>query len=938
MQPEKQPSKADSTSSYLRLYLNEAWYVKVNSQGFVLGSCAEGALGYIIQLYPGLNAAPDSRAALKLPRLRADTLEDNAYIAEVLKDEAKNVIEANTDAHPPGLIPIAHVNPDIMRGVRQLDNLIDDESIRQRGAVPFISFSYGHRLRICNVKFVEHKISIYPDSSELQQEFAGMTEEIWDSISGKKEAGGLSFVHFREAVFYAIPGSPLTFTINRANTDKAIIEVGNLVPAKRHGKLQPALSPSRPMRTWFAGVPSIVLKWANSTLQMAVSSGAHAKWTCQDHYIFLQSIIQGLVSLHRRGIIHGDVRPANIMALGALDEAERYALADYGSFSSDQAASSGGPQQATGMSTAPGIARHRASTFYARERRAGIEREDADVAVIISQKSLKSDSKSTLISQFSKEAQNAVESLPANEYFILLGWKKYLTKLESNDIEPQVVEKMIVKWIELIKNQPSITSQWGLSEGDQIRLRDYVFKVRAIQEEGGVAYIRADWNFCRILMERISVYSVVDLFELSQGESKSKDVLLLDLPSWVEIRQTSVASDLYSVGVMALYLFYAAALSDHGVRERMRQDSMAASALIADIELREIEHYLGAIVRRLEDENNFNHLWDNLNVVCSRIESAFRNHEKADVMLNQEYRKTAMGGGSEPEIILESTDISGKTNATPFTSEIEDLISTIVSTSPELRWILCYLNNAAHFLFFIEFVLACMHRKSHLQGAPSPDSQGVPALQNLTSAARSRLPFCNSRFERPTGSSAARDALLRLKNLIDYMNPVHEFFSDLARQLIVEDVHQVSIGDIQLRRELTKAQKYMRSFQDRIDEQELDRKSLLGRLNAEKAQSKKHLEQNNILTNASEAMTKQNRDLLSRLEQCYVLIEEIAERWPRPWPIEWISKCISRFLPRYSGLGSPALPTDLERKVTIAKNSKLIGPGTQSLPPVGSND
>lgn len=921
--PSPSPAPAPAEAAF-KIWINQQWYTKVNAQGYVLGACAEGALGYIVQLYPGPRGASEARAALKVPRLRADTLEDNAYIAEVLREESKNVIEANArSAVPPGLVPTAHNDADALRGVRQLHNLIDEEAAQQRGSVPFISYSYGHRLRICNVKLTDSGISVYPDTAELRAEFASLTPEIWNEISGKNESAGLDFIQFQEAAYFRVKSLKPEGKVPADGEKSGLVEkrptLGLISSQRTFGKLQPSLSPTRPSRIWFAGVPSIILKWANNTLQMAISDGIHRAWQCTDYYSLLHALLGGLVTLHRRGIVHGDVRPANVMALGEPTEADRYALSDYGSFSSDQTHSSGTPPQATGMSTAPGIARHRASTFYARERRAGTEREDADVAVIISQRSLRG-ADQPLLAQLPDEVKQLADSLPSNEYFIRLGWKKHVVKAETNEIDPAIIAEMIKRWNDLTKVDPRTKSRWALAQGDQIRLRDYVFKILSIHEQSGVIYLRCDRSFCRVLMERISVYSSHDLFETARDSLASippvggrdepgttvrmREALLLDLPSWVEIRQTSVASDLYSIGVMALYLVYAASLSDSTVRERMKQSS-GTSMNVSRIEPKEIEQYLGAIVRRLEDENNFNHLWDNLNVVCRRIETCFKTHVSAQSLLKQEYVRKEVNAPvvvgqsreSSDEAMTALVDRSVKAQPTPFQSEVEDLVSTIVSTSPELRWILYYFSNAAYFLFFIEFVLSCMHRKSHVQSEPGDASGRTPTAEPGLGAQRLDLPFCEHRFERPSDSPAAKKAQDRIRQLTEYMNPDHKFFKDFGETLNVETVHQVSGGDIQLRREHTRALKDKKSLRESLSERERDCERLGEALNQERSQG--------LLFKKRIAAQE---DQVVQLDNCVRELAALVENMNRSWPPSFSSWVMGQ------GPNESKLPEELRKE------------------------
>src|SRR5207249_7270557 len=84
-----------------KIWVSQDWYIPVDEYGYVIGPCFEGMLGCVLQLRHGVDDTKKKtkegieeeamKAALKIPRLLADTVEENAYICKVTKDEEKAV-------------------------------------------------------------------------------------------------------------------------------------------------------------------------------------------------------------------------------------------------------------------------------------------------------------------------------------------------------------------------------------------------------------------------------------------------------------------------------------------------------------------------------------------------------------------------------------------------------------------------------------------------------------------------------------------------------------------------------------------------------------------------------------------------------------------------------------------------------------------------------
>ena len=74
----------------LKLWIQQEWYIELTKQGYCHNVVQEGTVGVIVQIH---HVAGALKRALKVPRLRADTLRENAYIIQILEEESKTVFE-----------------------------------------------------------------------------------------------------------------------------------------------------------------------------------------------------------------------------------------------------------------------------------------------------------------------------------------------------------------------------------------------------------------------------------------------------------------------------------------------------------------------------------------------------------------------------------------------------------------------------------------------------------------------------------------------------------------------------------------------------------------------------------------------------------------------------------------------------------------------------
>ena len=750
-----------------RVYLSAEWYVLVDDQGMVVSSCAEGALGYIVQLYSSDAVMPPVRGALKIPRMRADTLEENAYVCQILAGEAIAVFKALSGQRREGLIPTETTRTaHFLRDPRSLLRCSEEQAREQNDCIPFIHFGKDQRLRICNVKFEPDSpggspvLRVFPPTMQSQLSF--LSYEDWRCF---QEASGPDSDSRHHSYYFV--GSPPSHAAERSLQ-------GGSQGSSCMGHLDQMLDPERPEDIWYAHLPSVLFQWADGTLQRTLSIGAHSQWRLKEHYVLLEQVVKGLHTLHSKGIIHADVRPANVMAVGDLSKADHYMLSDYGSFTNDQASAGGA---GSGFTTMPGVTRHRTSVFYARERRAGVEQENADVALIIGE-------------------PPGPES--AGLYFVRLGWKAEVIDPKSGRVYPEVIRDMEKVLQSMIRRgeagggiDPVVSrgDTWRLTSGDQIRLRDYVFKLVDSRDEEREILLHdkpatlhcqdflCDSRYTRVLLEKLAVRGNEFLFGVLPCAAPRSDesVLVLDLPRWVEIRQSSVASDLYSVGVMALYTVYTCARLNLSKSNRDSQPEGSLEGTVAPPSSAmpdEIEERIAKLVRRLEDEKNFNELWLNLTRACTLLESALRAGRSVDSLLQEPVESDGIESG--PHAITRVKDF------------IESVVESLCDHAEELREIQEWSKNSAYFLLFVHFVLSCMHRRAHLDG------HRMDQLRRRIAAGGSEVlgseillyPFCEDRCERSQSGSEpiAKRVLGRLTRLLSYFDQ-KIFFRELHARL-----------------------------------------------------------------------------------------------------------------------------------------------------------
>src|SRR5215469_7241755 len=138
---EKEIIASPSRDDEHQIWLNPSYYIRVDTAGYVIGTCAEGALGCVLQLVQAGDNRP--RFALKIPRLLADTVRENANIVLVTEDEVMNALAVGAR---PGLVPANALVPEPLRTRRfGLSTSLNPNARAQDNHVIFVRFEKGHK-------------------------------------------------------------------------------------------------------------------------------------------------------------------------------------------------------------------------------------------------------------------------------------------------------------------------------------------------------------------------------------------------------------------------------------------------------------------------------------------------------------------------------------------------------------------------------------------------------------------------------------------------------------------------------------------------------------------------------------------------------------------------------------------------------------------------
>lgn len=680
-----------------KIWVSQDWYIPVDEQGYVIGPCFEGMLGCVLQLEHGKNK---SKAAMKIPRLLADTVEENAYICKMTEEEEAAVIDINAvGGSSAGLLAAQYFesNPLIRR--RSTKNSFNKEARKQHDHVIFVSFERDKKPRFCSVNLTEEGFSVFP--SYCKQDFEkSVSIADWER-----------FILLMQEL--QLPD--FSRTIYQPHDPEKRMEGGDLIKA---------LNVQQTAITWYAAIPSIIFDWAQEDLQEAITKHEIQDWSLNKHFTLFEQVLRGVDFIHKQNMIHGDIRPANVMRIGS-QEPEKYRLGDYGSYGREWQAIAA-PESSSGLTrVGPAIGRQRETPFYSPERRAGFEFESANVAIIKRR-------------DFDKPSQE--------DYLLLLGWR---SELLSTDGEVRNETKEVMMSWQPSNNVPLHNSSLTqLQEGDRLRIRNFLFEIKqAGQINNGLKIYRCKGRYAQILHDRLIVYKEANVIS---------DWTVVDLSNYVEFQQWSAATDLYGVGALCLYSLFSCGLQKQPQANPAADDRNPDTLFMEMIEI-------------LESIPYFKFFWEELEIFRQTIETHYGQvpqpspREAAEIPV---LRRDSADGQTLYDMALHATN-------------------NILQSTPKARIILEQFDfNFAHFLLFMHFVLACLHRESHM---PSQDKGFMK-------------PFAKDRTEPPKENGAASLALQRLIEIKSYLS--QPFFNGFKCKEYSEVLDFNPRSDFQLRIEL----------------------------------------------------------------------------------------------------------------------------------------
>ena len=726
-------------------------YVPLDKDGYVSGDtpCLEGSMGYVIQAFNRDDQTV--RYAWKIPRLLGDSLTENQYVCQLLTAEARHAIRMqNSPAVLAGLGPAG--NP----FERPLPGLCPHAAPPSRGIVArhylLVQFGKGKRPRFRTITFEGDQITVHPSRPVIlrMDQRPSLSVELRSAFEQRAYA---QYIH-----------EPRENNVTDVHI-AALVDVSDSEQTKGG---------------WYLKLPSVLYNWAEGTLQEAISEGSRVGWTTYENLLLIQRILTGIRELHIKKLLHGDMRPANIMYIRDPRDPEDYVITDYGSLAAGDADRFGNSNESTtdDRTLFQAITNPRSSQFYAPERRNGYEHEEGDVVLLV-----------PVLSNGMKTATESLSTPDLRGWLLVVGWRNAIDVLKSNFGEdeaapvstrrpaksppplptntreqhrrPPVGDEASSPRVELEQSAlgvllrslaesfaastrpdgtaPAVEREMRLHPGDRVRFREYVFRVRSIDEREvrtrhahGVTATKltvmyCDPEFWKVFTERLIIV-VTD--PAKEFPFKDRVYEELSFPKMVELYRWSQATDIFAVGALALYSLFP--------RSPQRPS-------------REVEQEFSSLLEILENPAFFRKIWPDLDSTCQMLEETLAEERKRrrapgefasrTIQVPRVSRSTLAGNAQlhEPKSIKDLA---------------KDTASSLAQTAPHAYELFreTFSGNVAHFCMFMRFVLACLHRRTSC--SKDWDSSQV------------RFPYCSNRIESTSEQIAADKAIADIRRLL----------------------------------------------------------------------------------------------------------------------------------------------------------------------------
>jgi serine/threonine protein kinase len=490
----------------MKIYITRSHYVRVGKDFSVESDYAIGSAGCVLKLESD-TAAP---LALKIPLLKATNLGENLLLCDLLRREWLSVNSVAKGRNQRLVKPEINCRDTVLCGQLAID--VPDELAHQRDGVLAIAFADDGKPMFINSAVVD-----------VQAARAAVSADVTlgdDAAAGEAQATAPD-ASAADAVLEAIgllAATEFAKQIKKEKSQTFYCLIGG------DSQEKPAIKPlahgawsEKSLRPVFFNVPSVVYEWSPCNLQADVSTHLLQSASYLSKLQGISQTLEAIGSLHSAGVLHCDIRPANIFrSHREVKDANKgysrreiesiigsYALGDYGSLNEARPSEERGEGTFGRTLIGPAVAQLRTSPFYAPERRLAAEFEDAN--------------------------QATVTKIDGARLQVDLGWSAY------SNIDDSLHERRR-------------DALQDIRPGDTIRLRDYVFTILEMQpgnsQTVSLSFI-CDSTVAKIVHNRLSVVEVVD---------KSQSPFAIS--GYVIMRQWSRATDIFPVGILLLYLLF----------------------------------------------------------------------------------------------------------------------------------------------------------------------------------------------------------------------------------------------------------------------------------------------------------------------------------------------------------------------------------------------
>lgn len=433
---------------------------------------------------------------------------------------------------------------------------------------------------------------------------------------------------------------------------------------------------------WWFNLPICGYSWMTADLERLLTglldddisrSDIHdphliASWEPRKWIQMFRTLALGLSGLHYKGLVHGDPRPANIMA--KLPEREELLPEQFRWIDVGLGYSHGSRNQFTqegeseiDLTPAP-LGAGRVSPFYAPERIESVEFEDAD--------------------------RIGLSKLPDGHFKLTFYWKR---RTYGDPLPLKLKDK----------NGRALRELGTLESGDRIHLREFIFDVARVEADHVVVS-----KIYELVMDRVLVKHKDQINDAIF--KKLKDVAI---SRYRILKQWSEATDIYGLGILVLYVFFLRGLFVKRIVANYKGASPTGKGFTIEKSTRDkIFQELASLLRN----QSF------LNSVMRTLKERGNYRDKNDLWIPRIFESldSDKANGNENEIPKNEGDISG-------IREDYNVVDHILTMDQNFRIVLLGVNNNnGMFILILYFCLCCVWRKDEIDEVLTSDFKFEP--------------------------------------------------------------------------------------------------------------------------------------------------------------------------------------------------------------------